>query len=146
MIVAVHRLSFHYIRGDSMSARDISRSALLQATALGTVLQSAMVLAGHFVPAIAQLFGLLGMTLSLVAGAAYVLWADAGGERAAAGGAAAGGAIAGGACAFIGIAVSLALGDVSAALLGFGTASSAVAGALGGLLGAAYQRKRNAAI
>lgn len=129
-----------------MSARDISRSALLRAAALGTVLQSAMVLAGHFVPAVARLFGPLGMTLSLVAGAAYVLWAGAGGERAAVGGAAAGGAIAGGACGFIGIAISLALGDVSAALLGFGTASSAVAGALGGLVGAAYQRKRTATV
>lgn len=127
-----------------MSARAISTPDLLRATTLGTVLQIAMVVTGHFVPAIARLFGPLGMTLSLVAGAAYAVWAAVPGDRPATGGAAAGGAVAGGVCAFIGIAISLALGDVSAALLGLGTASSAVAGALGGLLGAAYLRKRTA--
>jgi hypothetical protein len=125
-----------------MFARDISRPALLRATALGTVLQSAMVVAGHYLPAIAQLFGPLGMTLSLLAGAAYVVWANAAGEPSAVGVASVGGAIAGAACAFIGIAISLALGDVTAALLAFGTASSALAGALGGALVAAYQRRR----
>lgn len=101
-----------------------------------------MVLTGHFLPTIAQFFGLLGMTISLVAGAAYVVWARAKGAPAAIGAASVGGAIAGGACAFIGIAISLALGDVSAALLAFGTVSSALAGALGGSLMAAYQRRR----
>ena len=41
--------------------------------------------------------------------------------------------MAGGICAFVGILVSYFLGDVPAAVLGFGTASSAVTGALGGL-------------
>jgi hypothetical protein len=123
----------------------LSQSALLRAILLGTVLQVAMVLAGNSIPAVAQLFGVLGVTLSLVAGVAYALWAGAGGERPPARWAAAGGAIAGGACALIGIAVSFALGDVPAAVLAFGTASSAVTGALGGLLGAALQRRRTPA-
>jgi hypothetical protein len=43
--------------------------------------------------------------------------------------------VAGGVCAFVGILVSYLLGDVAAAVLGFGTASSAVTGAIGGLVG-----------
>ena len=37
--------------------------------------------------------------------------------------------------AFVGILVSYLLGDVPAAVLGFGTASSAATGAIGGLIG-----------
>lgn len=125
-----------------MSARALSNTALLRATALGTLLQTAMVLAGHSVPAVAQLFAVLGMTLSLVAGVAYALWARAGGQRTAGRWAAAGGAIAGGACGLIGIAISFALGDVPAPVLGFGTAASAVTGALGGVAGAVLRRRR----
>ena len=46
-----------------------------------------------------------------------------------------GGLIAGGLCAFIGICVSYALGDVTAIILAMGTLSSAVTGAIGGWLG-----------
>jgi hypothetical protein len=126
----------------TMSAPALSSPALLRATALGTVLQVAMVLTGHSVVAVAQLFAILGMSLSLVVGVAYALWAAAGPESRSGAWAAAGGAVAGGACALIGIAVSVALGDVPAAVLGFGTAGSAVTGALGGLLGAALGRRR----
>ena len=41
----------------------------------------------------------------------------------------------GGACALIGIAISWALGDVTATILAFGTLSSALTGALGGAIG-----------
>ena len=99
-----------------------------RAVVVGTILQLAMVLAGHWVPEVAALFGPLGMAISLAAGWLAARW---GGSRGA--DAARDGAIAGGVCAFIGILVSYALGDVSLALLLLGTLSSAVAGALGGL-------------
>lgn len=121
-----------------MSASTISGPALLRATLVGTVLQTAMVLAGHSLLVIAQLFAVLGVSLSLVAGILYALWAGPATTRAGA----TGGALAGGACALIGIAISVALGDVPAAVLGFGTASSAIAGAVGGAAAAALERRR----
>ena len=51
-----------------------------------------------------------------------------------------GGEIAGGVCGLIGIAVSFAFGDVPLALLAFGTAASAVTGAIGGGLARAVTR------
>jgi hypothetical protein len=98
------------------------------ATALGTVLQLAMVVAGHFA-AVSLYFAVGGMAISAVAGLLY--------GRSAAGiaGAAVGGAIAGGVCALIGIAVSCALGDVAAMVLLFGTLASAVTGLIGGVVG-----------
>lgn len=97
---------------------------------VGTLLQTAMVLIGHWVTAVANVFGPLGVAISLVVG---LLWARSEAERY--GEAALGGAIVGGACALIGIAVSYLMGDVTAVILAFGTASSAVTGALGGLAG-----------
>jgi hypothetical protein len=99
--------------------------------AIGTVLQTAMVVAGHFVATVALLFAPLGMGISLVVG---LLWARA--EARGLGDGAKGGAIVGGTCAFIGVAISLALGDVMAVILLVGTVSSAVAGAVGGVVGA----------
>jgi hypothetical protein len=46
-----------------------------------------------------------------------------------------GGLVAGGTCAFLGIALSLALKDVPATVLAFGTLASCVAGLIGGALG-----------
>lgn len=97
---------------------------------VGTALQTAMVVVGHWTPAVANLFGPLGMTISLVVG---LMWARSGPESY--GQAALGGAIVGGTCALVGIAISYLMGDVTAIILAFGTASSAVAGALGGLAG-----------
>lgn len=108
----------------------MSIRVLLIATAIGTVLQTAMVVAGHSNKAIAKLFAVGGMSLSLLAGVIYA--ALAGGTT---GSAILGGVIAGGLCALIGIAVSYALKDVPASLLALGTASSAVTGAIGGWLG-----------
>lgn len=99
---------------------------------IGTGLQVAMVVAGHWSLAVARLFGPLGVAISLIVG---LLWARSEARRY--GHAAAGGALVGGACALFGIVVSFVLGDVGAVILALGTASSAVAGALGGLLGAA---------
>jgi hypothetical protein len=99
------------------------------ATAVGTVLQLAMVIAGHFVPAVAAYFATGGVGISAVAGVLY------GRNATTLGGAALGGALAGGACALIGIAVSCALGDVDAMVLVFGTLASAVTGLIGGIAG-----------
>lgn len=113
-------------------------TSLVQATAIGTVVQIGMVVAGHYVPAIANGFAIGGVAISLAAGALYAWWASA----QARGQAALGGAIAGGLCALIGIAVSLALGDVTAIILLFGTLSSAVTGAIGGLITGAMTGKQ----
>jgi hypothetical protein len=109
----------------------INSRAVTTATVIGTVLQLAMVLAGHSNASIAAMFAVGGMGISFVAGVIYAAQARGG----SAGSAALGGLIAGGVCALIGIAVSYALGDVTAQILALGTLSSAVAGAIGGWLG-----------
>ena len=106
--------------------------ALVIASLVGTLLQVVMVVAGHSSPTIAGLFAVGGMGLSLVAGVLYARLA----RPATKGSAAVGGAAAGAICAFIGIVVWYLLGDVPASLLALGTLSSAVTGAVGGLLGA----------
>lgn len=117
----------------------LDTKSLWTAIAIGTVLQLAMAIAGHFVPFVAEhvfMFG--GMGISALAGLIY--------GRAASfyGAAALGGAIAGGVCAVVGIAVSVLLGDTAAMVLAFGTLSSAVTGALGGLAGRALLGTRTA--
>lgn len=109
----------------------LNSRAVAIATVAGTVLQLAMVIAGHSNASIAQLFAVGGMGISLLAGVLYARLAGTG----SAGSYATGGMIAGGACALIGIAVSYLLGDVTALILVAGTLSSAVTGALGGWLG-----------
>jgi hypothetical protein len=118
----------------------IDRSNLIRATLIGTLLQVGMVVAGHYVPMIAQdWFAIGGTGISLLAGVIYAV-----GARATFGGGAVGGGLAGALCAFIGIVVSVALGDVPALTLAIGTAASAVGGAIGGLLGAVVARKTRA--
>ena len=114
----------------------INSKALQRAAIVGTLLQLAMVISGHFVPFIAQnVFMLGGMAISALAGLLYAREAAAG-----YGSGALGGAIAGAACAIIGIAVSVLLGDTQAMILAIGTVSSAVTGAIGGLVGQAMAR------
>lgn len=113
--------------------------ALMRAIVVGTVLQVAMVLAGHWVAAIAALFAILGVAISLLAGWLAAAWGGQHGRRAAMDG-----LIAGGACAFPGILLSYALGDVTAVIIAFGTGSSAVAGALGGVAGGAIAARGKA--
>jgi hypothetical protein len=55
-----------------------------------------------------------------------------------------GGALAGAVCAVIGIAASVVLGDTAAVILAIGTVSSAVTGAVGGLLGRAIPHTASA--
>lgn len=110
------------------------KQSLLVATVVGTILQVAMVVAGHSNKSVANLFAVGGMGFSLVAGLiyAYLTRGSALSSRTI------GGLIAGAVCAFIGIAVSYLLGDVPASLLALGTISSAVTGAVGGALGGLF--------
>ena len=108
----------------------MNRKALINATVVGTVLQLIMVLAGHWVPAVASLFAVVGILISLVAGLLYAraaksAWSDS----------LLGGVIAGGVCALLGIAVSVLLKDVPPMILVIGTLSSAVGGLVGGAIG-----------
>lgn len=112
----------------------IAPRALIIASIVGTVLQTAMVVAGHSNRSIAKLFAAGGMLLSLIAGVNYAILARGGST----GSAVVGGVLAGGICALIGIAVSYMLKDVPASLLALGTLSSAVAGAIGGWLGSVF--------
>jgi hypothetical protein len=116
--------------------------ALAVATAAGTVLQVAMVCAGHVSPTVAGLFAVGGMGISLAAGVLYARLAPAAGR----GDAAVGGLLAGAICAFLGILVSYLLKDVPASLLALGTVSSAVTGAIGGVLGTFGRTNRLATV
>jgi len=107
------------------------RRGLFRATLVGTVLQLAMVVAGHYSPSVAQAFGPVGMFLSLVAGFLAGRWSGGLGK----GGAAASGLVAGAVCALLGILESFYLGDVPAWVIAFGPFSSGVTGAVGGFLG-----------
>jgi hypothetical protein len=102
----------------------------IRATLIGTAAQVAMVVAGHFVPAIAGLFAIGGMGISALAG-----WGALRGRSAGMGAAAGAGAFAGAVCAVIGIGISVLLGDVPPSLLALGTGSSAVTGLIGGVIG-----------
>jgi hypothetical protein len=99
-------------------------------TLAATAAQVGMVIAGHFSAAVAGAFGLGGLAISLLAGVVYARLAKAGWA-----GALGGGLLCGAACAFLGIGVSVFLGDVPPLLLAFGTAGSAVAGLIGGAAG-----------
>jgi hypothetical protein len=114
----------------------INSRALIVATLIGTVLQVAMVVAGHSNKSIASMFAVGGMGLSLVAGLIYA-WMS---KSPSMGSLAAGGALAGGICALIGIFVSHIMGDVPASLLLLGTVSSVVTGAIGGAIGKIFSR------
>jgi hypothetical protein len=117
----------------------INRRALTIATLVGTVLQVAMVVSGHTMASVKDLFAVGGMTISLVAGVAYVLLAPRSDSSPMLGG-----VLAGGVCALIGIGVSYALGDVPATLLALGTLSSAVTGAIGGWVAGKIARAKGA--
>ena len=117
----------------------LDTKTLLNATLIGTALQVAMVVGGHFIPFIAlHVFMFGGMAISAIAGAIY--------GRAASGfgGAALGGAIAGGVCALLGIAVSVLLGDTETMILALGTCSSTVTGVFGGVVGRLVSGARTA--
>ncbi|MBV9570489.1 MAG: hypothetical protein JO056_04525 [Alphaproteobacteria bacterium] len=104
---------------------------LLRALIVGTLLQLLMVVLGHFVPwVIVHVFEFGGMMISATAGYLYAMDSAKGyfpGATA--------GAIVGGACAFLGIALSVALGDLASRVIPVGTAVCVLTGAVGGLFG-----------
>jgi len=118
----------------------MNSKALQHAALVGTLLQIAMVMLGHFVPWVAlNVFMFGGVAISALAGLLYAREAAAG-----YGPGALGGAIAGAVCALIGIAFSVLLGDTPAMILAIGTISSGVTGAVGGLIGQAMTGPRKA--
>ncbi len=105
-------------------------SAFRNATIIGTLLQLAMVVSGHWVEFIKlNVFAIGGMAISALAGVIYARSARVDRRKSAIQG-----TIVGGLCALIGIAVSFFLGDVPANILALGTLSSAVTGAIGGAI------------
>ena len=105
-------------------------SAFRNATIIGTLLQLAMVLSGHWIEFIKlNVFAVGGMLISALAGVIYARSARVDRKKSAVQG-----ALVGGLCALIGIVVSFILGDVPAGILVLGTLSSAVTGAIGGAI------------
>jgi hypothetical protein len=103
-------------------------NAFRTATIVGTVLQLAMVISGHWIQFIKlNVFAIGGMFISALAGVVYARSAHTDRRTSAIQG-----ALVGGLSALIGIVVSFALGDVTASILVIGTVSSAIAGAIGG--------------
>lgn len=109
----------------------MDQKSLITAVVIGTMLQLAMIVAGHYVPFVRdKVFMLGGLALSLIAGVIYAKLAHGGWAPSLGGG-----AIAGGVCALIGIAASVALKDTAVPILAIGTCSSVVTGVIGGALG-----------
>jgi hypothetical protein len=103
-------------------------SLLIRWTLYATVLQILMVVAGHFNEFIRiNGFAVGGMSISLVLGGLCAIRSAGAMSQALLHG-----GIVGGISAFLGIGVSLALGDVPATLLLLGTSGSLVAGLIGG--------------
>lgn len=116
----------------------LSNRALVVATLIGTVLGVVMTLLGHDNPAIKSYFAVGGMGLSLIAGIFYAVLSTEVIIR----DNVIGGLLAGAISAFIGILVSVVLGDVPALLLIVGTLSGAVTGAVGGWIGRLFSSGR----
>ncbi|HEX6644783.1 MAG TPA: hypothetical protein VF037_08895 [Gemmatimonadales bacterium] len=113
------------------SAGAMGQGALVKATITGTLLQAAMVILGHFMPAIAASFPVVGTGLGAVTGFLFSKW---GGRhtRMASG---SGGALAGGVAGMLGSILSAALGDVGMDTVGIATISTVVAGFVGAAAG-----------
>lgn len=111
---------------------------LQRALIVGTVLQIAMIVLGHFNAFVRDhvfMFG--GMMISATAGYLYAMDYGAGFKAGIIGG-----AIVGGGCALIGIAASVLLGDTPLFVLALGTAISTLTGAAGGFWGEIAARLR----
>jgi len=106
-------------------------SAVIKGLTVGTVLQVAMVVVGHFVPSL-QPMGLFPIAGTLFGGVTG--WIAGGATAGAAGAKATNGAIAGGVAGAIGSLVSTALGDVPLGNIAIAGGSTLVTGAIGALL------------
>lgn len=115
-----------------------SRASLIRRwTVIGGAMQLVMVLIGHWIVAVANAFGILGTLIALTVGLLFAREARDG-----MGGAIVGGALAAGISAFVGVAVSFAMGDVTRDIIVIATASGLVAGAIGGAIGQATAGRR----
>jgi hypothetical protein len=109
----------------------IDGKVLLRATFVGIVLQIAMYVLGHYVPWVRlNAFMFAGMMISATAGYLYSMDASLGWFAGATGG-----AIAGGVCGFIGVGLSVLLGDTPSTMLATLTAIAVLVGAVGGPFG-----------
>ena len=104
---------------------------MVKSAIVGIVLQVIMVVVGHYVPSVANLFPVAGTGIGGIAGLLNGLWSGNASQQAAAGG----GAVAGGAGGALGTLLSHVLGDVPTSTIAVGTGSTAVAGIIGGLIG-----------
>lgn len=107
---------------------------------IGTALQLAMVISGHFVQAIANQFAKIGTAIPLVIGVWYGV-ASAGSLAAAAGV----GFLVGAVPALIGVIPSYLMGDVAAGTIWFATVVSGVTALVGAVLGFAIKGRSRAA-
>ncbi len=114
-----------------MPDQSASSNPMIKSAIIGTVLQLIMVIVGHYVPQVANLFPVAGTGIGGLAGILNGLWAPKAGMQSAAGG----GVVAGGVGGAIGTLVSSLLGDVPMSTLAIGTGSTAAAGLVGGLIG-----------
>lgn len=107
----------------------MNRTALIIAAAWGALVQVVLVITGHFVPFVADyLFAVGGLLIAFATGIVYA-------RKAWPGRPVLGGAVSAAIAAFIGIGLSLILGDVFPLILLFGTLASALVGMGGAALG-----------
>jgi hypothetical protein len=113
----------------------MNTASLMKGAGLGTVLQTLMVVVGHFMSPEQQgmLFPIAGTAIGVITG-----WLSANGTRAMPlGSTAVQGAIAGGVAGVLGSLVSTALGDVPLDNMAIAGGSTLVAGAMGAAIGRA---------
>ena len=114
-----------------MTDRTDAKGAVVTYTVIGTVMQVAMVVIGHYNIFVKEnVFAIGGMMISLISG---LLFSKAAARCA--GSALRGGALVGGACAVLGVLVSMILGDVPPITLAIAAVSSSITGLIGGLIG-----------
>jgi hypothetical protein len=110
----------------------MDRTAFIIAGSIGLIAQLAMIVAGHYVPAIKDKgFMIGGLAISFVAGLLYARLAPNLGWPSAL----LDGGLVGGGCAVFAIAASVLLGDTPPFILMAGALSSVVAGLIGGTIG-----------
>ena len=107
------------------------QGAMTKATLTGTLLQVAMVLLGHYMPAVQSSYPIVGKLIAAFTGLIFSKSA----MRPARLGSATGGAIAGGVSGFLGSGLSAIMGDVPGPTIGVATIASVIAGLLGGAIG-----------
>lgn len=109
----------------------VASNATMKAAIVSVVLQVIMVVVGHYVPQVANLFPVAGTGIGGIAGLLNGIWSANASQPQAAGG----GAVAGGTGGLLGTILSRVLGDVPTSTIAVGTGSTVVAGVIGSLIG-----------